>query len=138
MELVEESTLAGLLRRPDLEVAAVAPFLAEGVDAGARADVRRLDAEGLERVAAELRYEGFLRRERETIARLARSEGRPIPTDFVYRGLPGLSLEAAEKLERHRPRTLGQAGRIPGVTPAAAALLLARLLVLARARGEAA
>ena len=138
VELVEESTLAGLLRRPDLEVAAVAPFLAEGVDAGARADVRRLDAEGLERVAAELRYEGFLRRERETIARLARSEGRPIPTDFVYRGLPGLSLEAAEKLERHRPRTLGQAGRIPGVTPAAAALLLARLLVLARARGEAA
>jgi len=134
VDLFEEATLAGLLRRPDLDVAAVAPFLTEAVDAEHQADVRELDAEALDRAAAELRYAGFLAREKATVARLARSGSRPIPEDFVYRGLPGLSREAAEKLERHRPRTLGQAGRIPGVTPAAAALLLAKLL--ARGRPE--
>ncbi len=136
VDLVEENTLAGLLRRPDLDVAGVAPFLAEAVGDEVRADVRALDADALERVAAELRYAGFLARERATIARLEKAHGRAIPESFVYRGVPGLSLEAAEKLERHRPRTLGQAARIPGVTPAAAALLLARLLGDARARGR--
>jgi len=59
-----------------------------------------------------------------------------IPSDFVYRGLAGLSLEGAEKLERHRPRTVGQASRIPGVTPAAVTLILAR--VTSRTRRSAA
>ncbi|HYN43666.1 MAG TPA: tRNA uridine-5-carboxymethylaminomethyl(34) synthesis enzyme MnmG, partial [Thermoanaerobaculia bacterium] len=64
---------------------------------------------------------------REVIERVRRAADRPVPAGFRYTGLPGLSAEAAEKLERHRPRTLGQAGRIPGVTPAAVTLLLARL-----------
>ena len=75
----------------------------------------------------DLRYEGFLKREREVIERVRRSAERSIPPGFRYGGLPGLSAEAVEKLERHRPRTLGQAARIPGVTPAAVTLLLARL-----------
>ena len=124
----EETTLAGLLRRPDLDVASLRAFLAESLDEGGRADLAALDVEALDRVAAELRYAGFLQRETQTVARLKRAGGRRIPRDFVYRGVPGLSLEAVEKLERHRPGTLGQAARIPGVTPAAAALLLARLL----------
>ncbi len=128
VEVVEETTLAGLLRRPELDVAALRAFLAETLDEGGRGDLAALDAEALDRVASELRYAGFLPRERQTVARLKRAGGRRIPRDFVYRGVPGLSLEAVEKLERHRPGTLGQAARIPGVTPAATALLLARLL----------
>ena len=124
----EETTLAGLLRRPELDASALRAFLAEALDEGARGDLAALDAGALDRVASELRYAGFLQRERQTVARLKRAGGRRIPRDFVYRGTPGLSLEAVEKLERHRPGTLGQAARIPGVTPAAAALLLARLL----------
>ena len=134
--VVEETTLAGLLRRPDLDAASLRAFLAETLDEEARIDLAALDAEALERVASELRYAGFLPRERQTVARLRRAGGRRIPRNFVYRGVPGLSLEAIEKLERHRPGTLGQAARIPGVTPAAAALLLARLLM--KERGAAA
>ena len=77
---------------------------------------------------SDVRYEGFLRREREVIERVRRSGDRPVPAGFRYAGIPGLSAEAAEKLERHRPRTLGQASRIPGVTAAAVTLLLARLV----------
>jgi tRNA uridine 5-carboxymethylaminomethyl modification enzyme len=132
----EETTLAGLLRRPEVDAGSVRAFLAEELPEAFRPDLAALDAEALERVASELRYAGFLRRERQTVDRLVRAGGRRIPRDFVYRGLPGLSLEAVEKLERHRPATLGQAARIPGVTPAAAALLLARLL--SRGRGVAA
>jgi tRNA uridine 5-carboxymethylaminomethyl modification enzyme len=134
--VAEETTLAGLLRRPELDAASLREFLAETLDERERADLAELDAEALDRVTAELRYAGFLQRERQTVARLKRAGGRRIPRDFVYRGVPGLSLEAVEKLERHRPGTLGQAARIPGVTLAAAALLLARLLV--RERGPAA
>jgi tRNA uridine 5-carboxymethylaminomethyl modification enzyme len=134
--VVEETTLAGLLRRPELDAASLRAFLAETLDEEARVDLAVMDAEALDRVASELRYAGFLPRERQTVARLRRAGGRRIPRDFVYRGVPGLSLEAVEKLERHRPGTLAQAARIPGVTPAAAALLLARLLV--KERGAAA
>ena len=138
VSLFEETTLAGLLRRPEVEPARLRAFIADELGDGAREDLSALDDEALDRAAAEIRYAGFLARERETIARLSRSQERRIPRDFVYRGLPGLSLEAAEKLERHRPATLGQAGRIPGVTPAAAALLLARLVNLERSRSGAA
>ncbi len=136
VDLGEETTLAGLVRRPEVNAAALRAFLAETLGEDTRRDLALLDDEALERAASEIRYAGFLERERQTIARLRRSAGRRIPRDFVYRGVPGLSLEAVEKLERHRPGTLGQASRIPGVTPAAAALLLARLL--ARERSAAA
>ncbi len=128
VDLAEETTLAGLVRRPEVNAAALREFLSETLESGVREDLSALDDEALDRAASEIRYAAFLQRERQTIARLGRAGGRRIPMDFVYCGLPGLSLEAVEKLERHRPRTLGQASRIPGVTPAAAALLLARLL----------
>jgi len=57
------------------------------------------------------------------IERLKHSGGRQIPNDFEFRSIPGISREVGEKLERVRPGTLGQAGRIPGVTPAAVAIL---------------
>jgi len=71
----------------------------------------------------EIKYEGYLRREQAAVARAAREERRRIPDGFPYEGLPGLTREATERLSAVRPETLGQAGRVPGVTPAAVAVL---------------
>lgn len=75
----------------------------------------------------EIKYEGYLRRQETEIKRALQAEHRRIPEDFVYKGLPGLSAELAQRLEDVRPATLGQAGRIPGMTPAATVLLNAVL-----------
>jgi tRNA uridine 5-carboxymethylaminomethyl modification enzyme len=77
----------------------------------------------LETVETETKYSGYIAQQERQMARLADAGGRKIPADFVYRGIAGLSREVSEKLERVRPDTLGQAARIPGVTPAAIALL---------------
>ena len=122
LALSEQTTAAGLLRRPD------APASLRGwLESRIAEPLACLDDEGWERLVNEVRYEGFLRRERDVIERVRRAEGRKVPATFRYAGIPGLSAEAAEKLDRHRPRTLGQAARIPGVTPAAVTLLLARI-----------
>lgn len=71
----------------------------------------------------EAKYEGYILQQERQMERLKGSEGRQIPAGFGYRGIPGLSAEIQQKLERVRPETLGQAGRIPGVTPAAVAVL---------------
>jgi len=73
------------------------------------------------------RYEGYLRREAESVARLQRQESRSIPRDFRFEGIPGLSRESVERLSSVRPETLGQAARIPGLTPAAVAVIAAHL-----------
>jgi tRNA uridine 5-carboxymethylaminomethyl modification enzyme len=73
------------------------------------------------------RFEGYLRRQEESVARLKRQESRAIPGDFCFEGLPGLSRESVERLTAVRPETLGQALRIPGMTAAAVALLAAHL-----------
>jgi tRNA uridine 5-carboxymethylaminomethyl modification enzyme len=71
------------------------------------------------------RYEGYLRRQEQSVERLRRQEARHIPHDFVFRGIPGLSRESVERLSAVRPETIGQALRIPGMTPAAVALVAA-------------
>ena len=73
------------------------------------------------------KYSGYLERQRETIARWRRLESRRIPAGMRYEGMPGLSAEAVERLRVVRPETLGQASRIPGVTPAAVELIACRL-----------
>jgi len=70
-----------------------------------------------------LKYAGYIAQQRRQVERLRDSEGRSIPVDFLYSDIPGLSREVREKLERGRPETLGQAGQISGVTPAAIAVL---------------
>jgi tRNA uridine 5-carboxymethylaminomethyl modification enzyme len=85
---------------------------------------RHIDLATLE---TEFRYAGYLRRELSAVERLRKQESRGIPATFVYAGIPGLSREMVERLATVRPETLGQAGRIPGVTPAAVALIAARL-----------
>ena len=69
------------------------------------------------------RYEGYLRRQEQSVERLRRQESRRIPLDFVFTGIPGLSRESVERLTAIRPETIGQALRIPGITPAAVALV---------------
>jgi len=75
----------------------------------------------------EVKYGGYLRRQEAEMRRALHAEFQRIPEDFVYRGLPGLSTELVQRLEEVRPASLGQASRIPGMTPAATVLLNAVL-----------
>lgn len=74
-------------------------------------------------VETEFKYEGYLRRQSIVVDRQRRQESRPIPKDFVFAGIPGLSREMVDRLTQIRPATLGHASRIPGVTAAAVALV---------------
>jgi tRNA uridine 5-carboxymethylaminomethyl modification enzyme len=114
-----ETSAIDLLRRPELDYAKLmrVPELGPGVD----------DAKVAEQVEIETRYAGYLDRQREEIARAQRHESTAIPAVFDYAQVPGLSAEALQKLERVRPQTLGQAQRIPGMTPAAVSLLRVHL-----------
>ncbi|MGE0798337.1 MAG: tRNA uridine-5-carboxymethylaminomethyl(34) synthesis enzyme MnmG, partial [Lautropia sp.] len=70
---------------------------------------------------------GYIDRQRNEVRRMATHEPTRIPDDFDYEALPGLSIEVRQKLQAARPATIGQAGRVPGVTPAAISLLLVAL-----------
>jgi tRNA uridine 5-carboxymethylaminomethyl modification enzyme len=74
-------------------------------------------------VETEVKYGGYVAQQEREMARMKGAERRPIPAGFDFAGIPGLSREVQVKLERVRPATLGQASRIPGVTPAAVAIL---------------
>ena len=104
-----------LLKRPQLSYADVVHLMGEAPE---------LDGDVIEQVEIHMKYEGYIRRQLEQVARVAQYEGMPLPTDFDYRQVPGLSLEIQEKLLHIRPATLAQAGRISGVTPAAVAILM--------------
>ncbi|MBC5809962.1 MAG: tRNA uridine-5-carboxymethylaminomethyl(34) synthesis enzyme MnmG [Candidatus Eremiobacteraeota bacterium] len=105
------TTAAEVLKRPHTTFADVKDAL-PGVD----------DETG-ERVDVEIKLEGYVQRAAGDIARFARDERAVLPEDFSYEALRALSREAMEKLSLHRPRSLGAAGRIPGVTPADLAVL---------------
>jgi tRNA uridine 5-carboxymethylaminomethyl modification enzyme len=112
VSLPKGSTIADAVRRPEIEAEDVAACFAQP-----------LDAQILQRVAIEIKLAGYVRRQQLAIERASRSEADPIPEDFGYEHIRALSHEAREKLGRHRPRTLGAAARIPGVTPADVAIL---------------
>jgi tRNA uridine 5-carboxymethylaminomethyl modification enzyme len=78
-------------------------------------------------IETDFKYEGYLRRQRSHIERHRRQEGRPIPESFEFGGVPGLSREMVQRLTELKPMTLGHASRIPGVTPAAVAVIAAFL-----------
>lgn len=114
--LTRDVRVLDLLRRPELDYAALT-----AVDCGgAAAEV------GLQ-VEVEVKYEGYISRQREEIDRLHRQEGTAIPADFDYETVTGLSNEVRQKLGAACPDTLGRAARVPGVTPAAVSLLLIHL-----------
>ncbi len=80
-----------------------------------------------ERIETEVKYEGYIQRMHREAEKLRKLEAVEIPEDFDFSGLQGVSNEAREKLQRYRPRTLGQASRIPGISPADIAVLFYRL-----------
>ncbi len=86
-----------------------------------------LSAEVIEQIEIEARYAGYIARQRAEVERLARLENRRIPDDFDYNAIPGLRSEAREQLTSYRPLTVGQASRLPGVTPADVVLLMVHL-----------
>jgi tRNA uridine 5-carboxymethylaminomethyl modification enzyme len=81
----------------------------------------------MEQLEIRHKYAGYIKRQEESAQKFAQGEGKRIPADFDYDGVPGLSLEIREKLKAVRPRSLGQAARISGVTPAALAVLMVYL-----------
>ena len=109
-------SLSQLLKRPQVGLEQLRPALPPGLGSGLRpADWKAIETE--------IKYAGYLDQQRRQIERLKKAEARGIPASFEYRGLPGLSNEVIEKMERVRPRTLGQAARVPGMTPAALTIL---------------
>ena len=93
--------------------------------------------EALMTAETEVKYAGYIKQQRKQVERLAESGARPIPKDLIYLGLPGISREVAEKLTVVQPTTLAQAARIPGVTPAAMAILDIYITLAASNRGPA-
>jgi len=120
-------SLDELLRRPEVRVSSLVSETPALAALGA-------DAELWESVEVDVKYEGYAKRQLEDVARMKRQESREIPADFQYLGLKGLAIEAIEKLDRLRPRTLGAAGRIDGVRPPDVALLAVHLERAKRAR----
>ena len=119
IELSRETTMLELMRRPEVSYADLCrlPLLGAGVD----------DAKVAEQIEIGMKYAGYLQRQQDDIERQRRNEKAAIPLDFDYSRVRGLSNEVGQKLAAVRPQTLGQAMRVPGVTPAAISLLLVHL-----------
>lgn len=115
-----------LLRRPEWTLEALKQASLFSVDLGS--EVPGWQKPFIEEsVEVEAKYEGYIRRELELLEKISSHEGRPVPGDFDFGSISGLSKEVVERLEKVRPTTLGQAMRVPGVTPAAGALLYVHL-----------
>jgi len=104
------------LKRPDASIAEIAAWVREVLG---EEPVNGL----LTTVETEIKYSGYISQQERQMQHMRDAERRPIPAEFGFQGIPGLSREVQDKLSRVRPATLGQAGRIPGVTPAAIAIL---------------
>jgi tRNA uridine 5-carboxymethylaminomethyl modification enzyme len=140
-------TYAQLLRRPHITIDDLVPichelapefFVQDGVDAlRDDAPLPRAIWVELKSVETEVKYAGYLQQQERAIERLKRAESKTIPEWFDYSNIPGLSREMREKLSRLRPQTIGQASRLPGVTPAAVALLNVHVELQLRLRKQA-
>jgi tRNA uridine 5-carboxymethylaminomethyl modification enzyme len=116
-ELERDYTLAELLRRPEVSYAALMTLPGAAPDAP-------LEPQAAEQVEIQTKYHGYIDRQQEEITRHRQHESTPLPRDIDYASLRGLSREVQQKLNQHRPETVGQASRISGVTPAAISILL--------------
>jgi tRNA uridine 5-carboxymethylaminomethyl modification enzyme len=125
-------TWAQVLRRPEVTIETVWPSLREQLrdpafaawlEAGTDGRLSAQTRNELKSVETEIKYSGYLDQQKKAIEKLKKAEERGIPGWFDYTQVSGLSREMQEKLTRVRPSTLGQASRIPGVTPAALSLV---------------
>lgn len=122
--LTQAMTLTELLRRPELRLKELIPLVVE------QAPEFSFSAEELqcqEEIELQVKYAGYIKRQQEQVDRFKKLERTQLPEDMQYKGLPGLSNEVVEKLNRVRPLSLGQASRISGVTPAAVSVLQVHL-----------
>ena len=119
VQVSRETNVLDLIKRPELDYAKLmaVPSIGPAVD----------DAQVAEQVEIGVKYAGYLDRQRDEIERQQRNESTPIPAGFDFASVRGLSAEVQQKLERVQPETIGQAQRIPGMTPAAISLLLVHL-----------
>ena len=115
--LTHEYNLLNLLARPEIDYAGLVAIIGGGAP----------DPQVAEQVEIKTKYAGYIDRQQDEIARLRASEDTKLPVDIDYATISGLSKEIQHKLGNSRPETLGQASRIPGVTPAAISLLLIHL-----------
>ena len=141
-------TFAQLLKRPEITVEKLAPLLREldpsffereEVHAGPAGSVGLLSSQlrnELKSVETEIKYEGYLLQQQRAMDRMKKSEQRAIPGWFDYHSVSGLSREVQEKLSHVQPRTLAQASRIPGVTPAAVSLVNVYIEIQAKRREQ--
>ncbi len=139
--------LAQLLKRPEITIEHIVPILRELAPEFFDRDSAHLPTTDhlpsvlrneLKSVETEIKYEGYLLQQQRGIDRLKKAEQRNIPEWFDYKSVSGLSREMQEKLTKIRPRTVGHASRIPGVTPAAVSLVNVYIEIQARRRGQAA
>ena len=114
-----DTRLADLLKRPGIAYADIADLAPGALPSAA--------ASAAQQVEINIKYAGYIQRQREEVERQMRYEGLPLPAAIDYRDVRGLSKEVQQKLNENKPETLGQAGRISGVTPAAISLLLVHL-----------
>lgn len=119
-KLSREANLHDLLRRPNLNYAALMTL--EGAMPS-----ENLSTEVIEQVEIQVKYQGYIDRQNEEIDSRRDIETLKLPDDIDYSKVKGLSAEVQQKLNQHKPETVGQAGRISGVTPAAVALLMVHL-----------
>lgn len=115
--LTHEYNLLNLLARPEIDYHGLVALTGGAVD----------DPQVAEQVEIRTKYAGYIERQQDEIQRLRESENIALPEDLDYSTIAGLSKEIQHKLSQARPSTLGQASRIPGVTPAAVSLLLIHL-----------
>jgi tRNA uridine 5-carboxymethylaminomethyl modification enzyme len=122
--LTQAITFADLLRRPEMSLATLL-LLEEATNTPLLLDQEALAFK--DEIELQIKYEGYIKRQEEQIARFRKLERIELPDNIVYKGLPGLSNEVVEKLTRVQPRSLGQASRISGITPAALSVLQVHL-----------
>ena len=114
-----EYPLLDLLKRPDVTHASLTSLPGAAPPA--------LDPAVAEQVEIQAKYEGYILRQQDEVARHGQQEDTRLPSGLDYREVLGLSIEVQQKLNQHRPETVGQAARISGITPAAVSLLFVHL-----------
>jgi tRNA uridine 5-carboxymethylaminomethyl modification enzyme len=115
-QIEREYSLMDLLKRPGVTYASLASLQFAGT--------AMADADVAEQVEIQVKYQGYIARQQAEVARHEHYEALELPRDLDYRTVRGLSIEVQQKLNQHKPETVGQASRISGVTPAAISLLL--------------
>ena len=121
LHLKETTTLAELLKRPTANLELFKSYVPKLFD---------LEQNALLTLEVEVKFAGYIERQKQEVARQERQENQPIAKGVDFKKIPGLSTEAAQLLEKYQPQTLGQAGRISGMTPAALTVLAVHLKAL--------